>query len=190
MRPAKKVAVSAELKRLLMAEIDNEADGGDSPATLKSAMESLKGGYEPCPGFPVAKVKKELAALIAKKGNARANRFVTDADFAARKKLTQAEARNPKAAKKPAKKAAKKRARKTNTFETTVEVCCHRVALRYWDFTSELTDGLREELENHGEERAKECINNDCREGELNCLHVNEDDSDEEIRGWWEIERD
>ena len=33
-----------------------------------------------------------------------------------------------------------------------MEVCCHRVALRYWDFTSELTDGLREELENHGEE--------------------------------------
>ena len=75
-----------------MAEIDNEADGGDSPATLKSAMESLKGGYDPCPGFPVAKVKKELAALIAKHGNARADRFVTDADFAARKKLTQAEA--------------------------------------------------------------------------------------------------
>ena len=70
-----------------------------------------------------------------------------------------------------------------------MEVCCHRVALRYWDFTSELTDGLREELENHGRS-AKECINNDCREGELNCLHVNEDDSDEEIRGWWEIERD
>ena len=92
-----------------MAEIDNEADGGDSPATLKSAMESLKGGYDPCPGFPVAKVKKELAALIAKHGNARADRFVTDADFAARKKLTQTEARNPKAAKKPAKKAAKKR---------------------------------------------------------------------------------
>ena len=158
-----------------MAEIDNEADGGDSPATLKSALESLKGGYKPRPGFPVAKVEKELAALIGKRANARADRFVTAADFAARK---------------PAKKAAKKRARKTNTFETTVEVCCHRVALRYWDFTSKLTDGLREELENHGEERAKECINNDCREGELNCLHVNEDDSDEEIRGWWEIERD
>ena len=41
-----------------------------------------------------------------------------------------------------------------------------------------------------GRSCTKECINNDCREGELNCLHVNEDDSDEEIRGWWEIERD
>ena len=192
-KPAKKpslTTVTSDLKRLLMAEIDNEADGGDSPATLKSAADSLAGGYTPYDGFPVAKVKKELAALIGKRGNARAERFVSDADFIARRRMTQAEKRNPKAAKKSAKKAAKKRARKTNTFETTVEVCCHRVALRYWDFTSELTDGLREELENHGEERAKECINNDCREGELNCLHVNEDDSDEEIRGWWEIERD
>ena len=168
----KTTTVSAELKRLLMAEIDNEADGGDSPATLKSAMESLKGGYEPCPGFPVAKVKKELAALIAKKGNARANRFVTDADFAARKP-----------AKKPAKKA------KTYEFETTVEVCCHRVALRYWDFTSRLTDALKDELTEHGEERAKTCIIDGCSSGELNCYYVN-GKREEEIRGWWEIIRD
>ena len=83
-----------------MAEIDNEADGGDSPATLKSAADSLAGGYTPYDGFPVAKVKKELAALIGKRGNARAERFVTGADFAARKR-----GREPKAAKKPAKKA-------------------------------------------------------------------------------------
>jgi hypothetical protein len=87
--------------------------------------------------------------------------------------------------KKPTKKPAK-----THTFETTVEVCCHRVALRYWGFTSKLTDGLREELTTSGEDRAKECINDDCREGELNCLHVADNGSDEELRGWWEIERD
>ena len=176
-QPAKKAAVSAELKRLLMAEIDNEADGGDSPATLKSALESLKGGYEPRPGFPVAKVKKELAALIAKKGNARADRFVTDADFAARKP-----------AKKLAKKATKKPT-KTYEFETTVEVCCHRVALRYWDFTHKLTDELREELTTHGEERAQECIIDGCSSGELNCYYV-DGKKEEEIRGWWEIIRD
>ena len=99
-KPAKKATVSAELKRLLMAEIDNEAEGGDSPATLKSAADSLAGGYTPYDGFPVAKVKKELAALIGKRGNARANRLVTDADFAARK---------------PTKKPAKKRRRLTNS---------------------------------------------------------------------------
>ena len=32
--------------------------------------------------------------------------------------------------------------RATESFETTVEVCCHRVALRYWDFEHELTDEL------------------------------------------------
>jgi len=176
-KPAKKAAVSAELKRLLMAEIDNEADGGDSPVTLKSALESLKGGYEPRPGFPVARVKKELAALIGKRGNERADRFVTDADFAARKPAK-------KAAKKPAKKAAK-----TYAFETTAEVCCHRVALRYWDFTSRLTDALKDELTEHGEERAQECIIDGCSSGELNCYYV-DGKKEEEIRGWWEIIRD
>ena len=173
----KTTTVSAELKRLLMAEIDNEADGGDSPATLKSALESLKGRYDPCPGFPVAKVKKELAALIAKHGNARVDRFVTDADFAARKPAK-------KRAKKPAKKPAK-----TYEFETTVEVCCHRVAVRYWDFTHKLTDDLKETLTNEGEERAKTCIIDGCSSGELNCYYVN-GKREEEIRGWWEIIRD
>ena len=26
------------------------------------------------------------------------------------------------------------------SFETTVEVCCHQVAIRYWDFDAKLTD--------------------------------------------------
>lgn len=68
------------------------------------------------------------------------------------------------------------------SYETESEVCCHRVAIRYWGFTSELTDELEAELTEHGEERAKFCIIDGCRSGDLNCLH-----GEEEIRGWWEI---
>ena len=40
------------------------------------------------------------------------------------------------------------------SFETTVEVCAHRVAIRYWDFDAELTDELEEALTEEGEHRA------------------------------------
>ncbi len=76
------------------------------------------------------------------------------------------------------------------SFETTVEVCCHRVALRYWDFTHELTDELRETLTEEGESRAKTCIIDGCHSGQLCCYHVDDNGSEEEIYGWWEIERD
>ena len=29
-----------------------------------------------------------------------------------------------------------------------------------------------------------------CHSGELNCFHVDDQGTDEEIRGWWEIETD
>ena len=73
----------------------------------------------------------------------------------------------------------------SNAFETIVEVCCHRVALHYWDFDAELTDELEATLTEEGESRAQECINDGCHSGDLNCLY-----NDEEIRGWWEIERE
>ena len=76
--------VSVSLKRLLMAEIDNEADGGDSPTTLETVLESLEGGCSPYDGFPVEDVKAELAALIDKFGKAPADRFVCEADWKAR----------------------------------------------------------------------------------------------------------
>ena len=79
--------VSDELKRLLMAEIDNETEGGDSPATLETVKASLDSGYTPCDGFPVAAVKGELEALIAKQGNAPAERFVATADWESRAKV-------------------------------------------------------------------------------------------------------
>ena len=44
----------------------------------------------------------------------------------------------------------------TESFETTVEVCCHRVAVRYWNIDHELTDELIEVLTNEGEERRQE----------------------------------
>jgi hypothetical protein len=78
------------------------------------------------------------------------------------------------------------------SFETTVEVCAHRVAVRYWGFDAELTDELEEALTEAGEEHAKECITEGYVCGELNYLHTDFDNGDEqeEIRGWWEIERD
>jgi hypothetical protein len=77
--------VSEPLKRLLMAEIDNEAEGGDSPATLGTVKDSLDGGYRPYDTFPVDKVKKELADLIERVGGTcPAKRFVTTADWESR----------------------------------------------------------------------------------------------------------
>ncbi len=76
--------VSADLKRLIMAEIDNVE--GEQPATLETVRDSLAGGYEPCEGFPVAAVKVELDALIVERGNAPAERFVTVADWQKRAK--------------------------------------------------------------------------------------------------------
>lgn len=63
-------SLSWELKRLLMAEIDNEAEGGESPATLGTALGSLRQGYNPDPDHRIdmAKVEAELTALIEKEG--------------------------------------------------------------------------------------------------------------------------
>ncbi|MCK9458791.1 MAG: hypothetical protein M0R80_04065 [Proteobacteria bacterium] len=73
------------------------------------------------------------------------------------------------------------------SFSTVIETCCHHVKIAYWDIEQELTEDLKESLTEHGEERAKERINNDCSSGELNCYYVDHDGNDEEIRGWWKI---
>ena len=70
-----------------------------------------------------------------------------------------------------------------------MEVCCHRVAVRYWNFTHKLTDELKETLTNEGEERAKTCIIDGCSSGQLCCYYV-DGKKEEEIFGWWEIIRD
>ena len=76
------------------------------------------------------------------------------------------------------------------SFETSVEVCCHHVAVRWWGFTSELTDELKDTLTEEGESRAQECIIDGCHSGQLCCYYVDNDGKEEEIYGWWEIERD
>jgi hypothetical protein len=76
------------------------------------------------------------------------------------------------------------KAKETSHFEGEVSVCAHRVTFRYWDFKCELTDEVKELLEEGAEERAKECIIEGYVEGELNTV-VDE----EEVRGWWEIDR-
>ena len=77
--------VSPELKRLLMAEIDNVE--GDDPATLETVKDSLDSGYKPYDNFPVRKVKKELADLIGRiGGTVPAKRLVTTADWEQRAK--------------------------------------------------------------------------------------------------------
>lgn len=75
-------------------------------------------------------------------------------------------------------------------FGGTVETICHRVVFRYWDFDAELTDGLKYQLSQDAEDRAKECITEGCGSGELNSLYIGEDDTEEEIFGWWEIDTD
>ena len=78
--------VSAPLKRLLMAEIDNVE--GDDPATLETVKDSLDSGYRPYDKFPVGKVKKELADLIGRiGGTVTAKRLVTTADWESRRKV-------------------------------------------------------------------------------------------------------
>jgi len=56
------------LRRLFMAEVENEADGGDAEPTLATARDSMAGGYEPYVGFAEDRdeegIEAELAALI------------------------------------------------------------------------------------------------------------------------------
>jgi hypothetical protein len=77
--------------------------------------------------------------------------------------------------------------RKEQSFETTVDVCCHRVAVRFWGFTSKLTPELEAHLTEEGEIRAQECIIDGCHSGQLVAFNP---DTEEEIHGWYEIERD
>ena len=81
-------------------------------------------------------------------------------------------------------------ARKEQSLETTVDVCCHRVAVRYWGFRSKLTPELEALLTEEGERRAQECIIDGCHSGQLCCYYCPEDGKEEEIHGWYEIERD
>lgn len=65
-----------------------------------------------------------------------------------------------------------------------VWACGHLACFSYWDFVSELTDELKAELDEHAEQRIRECVALDCVSGELNFLNTL---NDEEIRGWWKL---
>lgn len=74
--------ISWDTKRLFMAEINNEKEGGVSPSTLWSALDSLKQGYKPFEGFLSEFVEKELRDLIKEHGEAtEVEIFLADEDW-------------------------------------------------------------------------------------------------------------
>ena len=76
------LATSWELRRLFMAEIDNEADGGESPATVATTYESVASGYMPYADFPIDEVRAELKKLIADgHEHVCATQFLTNEDW-------------------------------------------------------------------------------------------------------------
>lgn len=86
-------------------------------------------------------------------------------------------------------KASKPATPKRKLFEGVVEVCCHRVPFWYDVTGYELTDELQERLTEEAEERAQASIIEGYRSGELNCYYVFPDETEGEIRGWWDIDR-
>ena len=76
-------------KWLLMAEVVNEVDGGDSPTTLGSALESVLGGYNPDSEnkMSMEPVQRELITLIAEQGPGKlVADLLTNADWESRAK--------------------------------------------------------------------------------------------------------
>jgi hypothetical protein len=89
----------------------------------------------------------------------------------------------------PIKRAIYKKA--SRKLEGEIDVCCHRVAWRFWGFKSEITDELKLHLETEAEERSQECIIKGFQSGQLCAYYTSEmDDDGEEIYGWWEIIRE
>lgn len=71
-----------------------------------------------------------------------------------------------------------------HTVEGTLKVCCHNVS--WWlGGDNKISDSLKKEMEEHAEERAKACIVEGCRLGELNFIDTQ---TEHEYTGWWKIE--
>jgi len=51
-----------------MAEIDNESEGGVSPTTLESALDSVRQGYNPTGDMDMETVGRELEQLLDQLG--------------------------------------------------------------------------------------------------------------------------
>lgn len=77
-----------------------------------------------------------------------------------------------------------------NSYDGTVTANAHRITFRYWGFEAPLTDEVKELLAEEAEERATAMTAENYQSGELNCcVYVDGMDEEEEIRGWWEIDR-
>lgn len=76
--------------------------------------------------------------------------------------------------------------KQVTTYETVIEVYCHRVAVSYWDIEPKLDEDLIMHLTKEAESRVKYGLEQECHQGELNCYY-HLDDKEWEIRGWWEI---
>jgi hypothetical protein len=72
----------------------------------------------------------------------------------------------------------------SHIVEGSTETCCHRVSF-WFEGEDEVNLPLKRELEGHAEERAKECIIQGYRSGELNYI---DSDTEHEYTGWWKIE--
>jgi len=71
-----------------------------------------------------------------------------------------------------------------HTTEGIVKACCHTVS--YWlGGDHEISEALKKEMEEHAEERAKECIVQGYNQGELNYI---ESTTEHEYTGWWRID--
>jgi len=70
--------------------------------------------------------------------------------------------------------------------EGTVHVCAHNVSFWYRG-PAPITEELKERLNNEAEERARECINEECVQGELH--YMTPDNKEIQYSGWWKIER-
>lgn len=100
--------ISWPTRRLLMAEVGNEDEGssnsrdgrsspgGETPATLQSALDSVQQGYEPYAGFPSAFVAEELKRLVGQHGpKFPAGELLTDRDWTAHAKCGSGDAGEP-----------------------------------------------------------------------------------------------
>lgn len=82
--------ISWATKRFLMAEINNESEGGEKPATIGSALDSMIQGYNPNPDLfdetTLNEVEMELKTLSKRKGKrCRLETLISKEDWAKRK---------------------------------------------------------------------------------------------------------
>jgi hypothetical protein len=69
----------------------------------------------------------------------------------------------------------------SHTLEGSCRVCAHHVSF-WFRGEHEITDDIKKRLEEHAEERIKDCIIDDYSSGEL-CY----EDDKHEFHGWWAI---